>query len=488
MALQYYVATQESMLVPRGQTYHKITTLDKDLMKSHRVRVYLDDVNRELFKERYKSQTNFQPQWQDMSKSDAAFGNGALYIDRRNGTNRYKSMFMGETFFQVNFQGVVDTVYRYFSLTAKAPFEQFGDAIPEQVKKQLKDNRFDQDDYVHVVAPNPDHDPNSILSEKAEFIEIYIHKQTQEELQVSGYNVFPYATARNNPAPHEIYGRGPAMEALSQINLVQKMKQLDLRATEIAVIPPILAHDDGLLGDGSQRISLRPAGITYGGLDDNGNQRVAPFISGTRPDISEAKLAAERAQVQKAFLVDLYQILVEQPNMTATEVMQRAQEKAALLVPIVGVKQSETIGPMIEREIDLLERDGVLPPAPPELDEAAEEGSLELEFTYDAPLNRLARQEELAAMDAQVERALALVGATGDPSYLEPFDLDYYQAESAKIRGTPARFAKSPQALEAEREQKAQDQQQQQLAASIPDAAKATLDFARADQIAQGAG
>jgi len=38
LSLQYYVATQESMLVPRGQKYHTLTPRDHDLRNNYNIR------------------------------------------------------------------------------------------------------------------------------------------------------------------------------------------------------------------------------------------------------------------------------------------------------------------------------------------------------------------------------------------------------------------------------------------------------------------
>ena len=46
--------------------------------------------------------------------------------------------------------------------------------------------------------------------------------------------------------------------------------------------------------------------------------------------------------------------------MTATEVLERAREKGALLAPTMGRQQSEALGPMIEREIDILVECGLM--------------------------------------------------------------------------------------------------------------------------------
>ena len=78
--------------------------------------------------------------------------------------------------------------------------------------------------------------------------------------------------------------------------------------------------------------------------------------------INEQKMEQRRVAIDDAFLVTLFQILVDTPRMTATEALIRAQEKGMLLTPTMGRQQSEALGPQIERELDLLMFHRILPP------------------------------------------------------------------------------------------------------------------------------
>src|SRR6185312_16287734 len=128
-----------------------------------------------------------------------------------------------------------------------------------------------------------------------------------------------------------------------------------------------------------------------------------------------------------AFLVSLFQILVEQPQMTATEVLERAREKGALLSPTMGRFQSESLGPMILREYDVLKAQGLIPTPPPELLEARATWKVE----FDAPLNRAMRAEEGAGFQRSVQFGIEIANATQDPSALDAFDFDTAQRELA---------------------------------------------------------
>ena len=60
-------------------------------------------------------------------------------------------------------------------------------------------------------------------------------------------------------------------------------------------------------------------------------------------------MTGQRAAVNDALYIRLFQILVQNPQMTATEVVERTNEKGILLAPTVGRQQSEYLGPLIDR-------------------------------------------------------------------------------------------------------------------------------------------
>ncbi|PWG73548.1 phage head-tail adapter protein, partial [Enterococcus hirae] len=75
---------------------------------------------------------------------------------------------------------------------------------------------------------------------------------------------------------------------------------------------------------------------------------------------------------------------------------------------------------MIERELDILNRQGLLPPMPPALQEAA--GEFEIE--YDSPLSRAQRAEEASGFMRTLEISMQLSQARQDPSPLDWLNVD----------------------------------------------------------------
>jgi hypothetical protein len=296
-------------------------------------------------------------------------------------------------------------------------------------------------------------------------------------VEQGGYTSFPYSISRYVTAPDEIYGRSPAMCALPDIKMLNEMARTDIRAVHKLVDPPILLHDDGILGGGALTVNMRPGGLNVGGVNRNGQALMQPFGTGARVDIADTKMEQRRQAIDDAFLVTLFQILVETPRMTATEALIRAQEKGMLLTPTMGRQQSEALGPLIERELDLLAFHRVLPPMPPALVEAGGE----YEIVYDSPMSRMQRAEELVG----VQRTMELLApfAQIDPSVLDIFDRDELARLTAEVSGVPTPVLRSPEALRGIREQRAAQEQQAMLAQAAQPLAGAIKDVAQAQAL-----
>jgi hypothetical protein len=197
-----------------------------------------------------------------------------------------------------------------------------------------------------------------------------------------------------------------------------------------------------------------------------------------RVDIGLDMMEQRRKTINDAFLVTLFQILVDAPQMTATEAMLRAQEKGALLAPTMGRQQSEFLGPLIEREIDILARAGVLPPMP----DVMKQYGGEVEIEYVSPLNRAQRADEGVAIMNTLQAIAPL--AQIDPNVMKIFDPTMVARELAEINGVPAKVMRSTEDLKAIEDQQAEAAQAQQLLAAAPVASGVVKDLAQAQSMA----
>jgi hypothetical protein len=249
------------------------------------------------------------------------------------------------------------------------------------------------------------------------------------------------------------------MNVLPAIKVLNEQKKTILKQGHRAVDPVLLAHDDGIL-DG---FSLKPGAVNYGAVSADGRPLVHALPTGNMV-IGKELMDDERQVINDAFLVTLFQILVDTPQMTATEVLERAREKGALLSPTMGRFQAESLGPQIEREFDLLAWQGLIPPPP----QALTDSQAEYKTEYDAPLNRAMRSDEAAGIMRSMQWASEIAAQTQDPSVMDWFDTDVIMPELIAINGAPFRFSRDADQVAQIRQGRQESQQSQQLTQALP--------------------
>jgi hypothetical protein len=482
LALDRFASVMDSMLTPRQAKWHNLKTTIPELNRAFEVQDWFYRVNEILFSMRYSPKANFAGQNHERWISLGAFGTGALFTDFDATTGlRYRTVNLRNIYILENHQGVIDTVFREFEFTARQAVQKWGEKnLPEKVLKALENPHQSETKFkfLHVVTPREDYDDTRADAKGKPYASYYISLDGKNLVAPeSGYSSFPYSVSRYVTAPDEVYGRSPAMMALPDIKMLNEMNKTDIRASHKLVDPPLLLHDDGVMGGGALRINTKPGGLIVGGVSREGRQLVQPLQTGARVDINESKMEQRRNSIDDAFLVTLFQILVETPRMTATEALIRSQEKGMLLTPTMGRQQSEALGPQIEREIDLLMQHGVLPPLPPILQEAGGE----YEIVYDSPMSRMQRAEELVG----VQRTMELLApfAQTDPTILDVFDKDELARLTAEVSGVPTPVLRSQDDVDALREGRKQQQQMEQQIAAAQPLAGAMKDAAQAQQI-----
>ena len=249
---------------------------------------------------------------------------------------------------------------------------------------------------------------------------------------------------------------------LPSLKTLNAEKVVFLKAGHRAATPVYLTADDGLLDT-----QLIPDFINKGGVSADGKPLVQPLMPGNI-QISKEMMMDEGSIIKDMFLVSLFQILTQTPQMSATEVIERTNEKGIMLAPTVG-RQVEALGTEIHRELDLLMRLNKLQQMPPELLEA--EG--EYDVVYTSPLAKAMRSQEAAGFMRSVEWTKEIVAVTQDPSPLDRYDFDVAVPEIANINNVPESWMADDKKVALKRQLRAQTLQRQQAIQEMP--AKAAM-------------
>jgi head-to-tail connecting protein len=468
LALHRFCAIADSLVTPRNMQWHGLASDFDYVMKDRKSKLWFESTTRTLFKLRYAATANFAGQNYNNWQSLGAFGNATMFIDafdgRWNGGQRgfrYRAVPLGETYYGENHQGKVDRMIRWFRLTAYQAVQKWGlEALPANLLAPLKAESQWPYQFLHVVRPRHDHDPERLDAKGLPFASYYVSVEGQCLMQPEGgYRVFPFAVSRYDQTPNECYGRGPAQIVLPALKTLNAEKRIFLKQGHRAADPVLLTADDGLID-----FSLRPGALNKGGVTPDGKQLVHALVSGDI-QISEKMMGEERGLIEDTFLVSLFKVLTDHPNMTATQVIELVNEKGMLVAPTLGRQHTEYVGQMVERELDLASAMGVLDPMPPRLREARGQ----YKVTDTSPLAMAARANEAAGLFRYVDSVRETIAITGDPAPVDWINWDVAGPEiGVDIMGIPERWRLEDQQIANVRKARAQAQQQKQQIEAMP--------------------
>ncbi len=486
LALGRFASTLETMLTPTNQKWHSLATgnpqVDADPLSAQ----WCEALRDLMFRLRYAPEANFANQMMEAYISLGVYGTAIVFVDENPSLGlRYKCVPVTECCLAADASGRVDTVFRAYSLSSVQALAEFGSALPDSIARQAADPaRQDQKQhFIHCVFPRLKRRPELADGLNMPWASVHLERSSGRIMRQGGYRVMPYAVSRFTVDPGEVYGRSPAMEVMPDIVMVNAMNKTMLRAAEKMVNPPLLVPEDDVLN----AFSLKAGSLNYGGLDADGRQRVVPLQLGGNLPIGLEMINRCRETINEAFFLNLFQVLLENgAQKTATEVAERAREKAQLLAPTMGRQQSELLRGIIQRELDILLAAGLtqlLPPPPPPL--VAAGGRLQ-------PIYCTEITQTLAAVDGQAiinsSQALSLL-AQVNPEVLDLIDTDAAASTILASHGVPASVIRNRSEVELMRRQR-QDERDRQAASQLLNQslaeAGAVLDLARQEQKLEG--
>lgn len=431
------------------------------------LRAWLDEVTegmRALFDD---PRANFQAQMHEMYMDIACFGTGIMYIGERSARRSdadlapvsFATRHLSEIMIGENAEGLVDTVFRRFSLTARQAWQLWGENAGRAITEAMTRGNGQEDrsfEFLHAVMPREERLLHRRDSASLPWASYYINMQDRSLVGESGYHEFPWVVARWQKLVGEVFGRSPAMAALPDIKMINAMAKTVLTAGHMALDPPLQLPDDGYL----KGARIRPGARFF---RKPGQDRIEPILTGARVDIGLDMMNRVREQIMRAFYVEWFQ-LNQGPSMTATEVMARQQERMRLMGPMIGRLQSELLGPLIRRVFGLLSRSGMVPDPP-----VSGAGS-RLKVDYVSPVARAMRASEAQAIQSLIGFAQPL--AAVKPDIADNVDFDAALRHVADVTGVPNAVLRPASAVRAERRQREEAQaealrQQQQQAGLV---------------------
>jgi hypothetical protein len=323
----------------------------------------------------------------------------------------------------------------------------------------------------HLVQPNDDYDPNRLHAKYKPFSSCYYEtaNRDQQFLLESGYDEFPVLAPRWEMTGEDVYGTDcPGMTALGDVKALQLMKKFGLQAIEKMVKPPMVAPPEMR----TSKLSILPGDVSYVAEGPNKSFRPAMQVNLNLNDLRQ-ETAEVKQLIDQAYFVDLFLMLenLDRKEITATEIMERKEEKLLALGPVFTRLDSDLLHPLIDRTYAIMERKGMLPPPPPELDGAT------LRVEYESVM----AQAQRAVATGGLERFTGFVTnlAAEDPTVWDKVDRDQMIDEYAQMTGVPPRVVVPDDKVAEVRQARAQQQQAAQAAELASKVAPAVRDLSQ---------
>lgn len=395
----------------------------------------------------------------------------------------------------------VAVFFREFRYTVRQLIEKFGrrdgrTGAPDwsNFSAHVK-NAYDRGHYemwvdiCHVITPNDDYNPQMLHAKFKRFKSCYYEKGRSQHtsasanymsgagedakiLRESGFDLFPALCPRWETTGEDAYATTcPGMEALGDIKQLQMGERRAAQAIEKMVNPPLVGP--AMLA--KTRTSLLPGDITFS--DEREGQKGLRPIHEVNPRIQELEMKQEqvRGRVQRAFFEDLFLMLATDPRTqpaTAREIEERHEEKLLALGPVLEQLNQDLLDPLIDITFEIMNRQGLLPEAPEELQD---DPTLKVEY-----VSVMAQAQKLAGISG-IERFAGFVGQiavqAADPTILDKVDIDQMIDEYGNITGVPPRIIRPDKDVEEIRGERAKAQKAQQDAATLREVTGAAKDL-----------
>jgi len=375
-ALSVWVDGMQGHLVSQSLNWFKNITSSPALNRVDEVQAYLQQYDEAMYGEYNRS--NYYSVLGEWFRDAGSIGTATLFTeeDIGRGVAVHIPIHPREIFISEDKYGKVDTVFRKFFLTAKQAVDKFGENnLSKDIIDNSKEHPEKKHEFIHAVFPNKDRMFGSLLAIHKPYASVYIQAEANKDgkpdnvIRRSGFDINPYAVWRFRKNSDEIYGYSPAADAMVSIKKIHQMSKTLLEAAHRAV-KPVLNIPEHMRGN----TRMTPDGHNY---YERGGDIIKPVHTGVNYPIAIDREEKVQRIIEDAYRVEFFLILARaEREMTATEIMERAAEKAVLLGPQQDRLYGEGLVPANENVHEIADKAGRLPEPPQILIDANEDAKM----------------------------------------------------------------------------------------------------------------
>lgn len=385
-------------------------------------------------------------------------GTAAIFMDeQRDGAVVFDGVPVGRFAIDTDHLGKVNTWVREWSATADQICERFckTDGDREKLPEKIRDALARQDvttefQVLHAVLPLKKPTPQGFMFSSTWWL---VGDQV-DVLGEGGFYEFPALVPRWSVRKGDIYGRGPGSKALGNIRMLQHYSRASIGLIDRRLDPAKWSTN-------ATPLSYLPGETTHITSRSGEKVEIGDVTNVKAEDISvaEEKIANLEAAVDQTFFGPLWRTFTdeERSNITATEILERRQERAMRMGPVLESLNGELLEPAIERRYNMLARRGALPPLPESL------RGQEIRVEFISVMHQM-QQMQLSTNVRSFMADVQMVAVT-HPEVIDKVDGDALVDQIARSSGVKANTLRSKDELAKVRAAKAQQQQQAEQSA-----------------------
>jgi hypothetical protein len=479
-ALRVLAAGMMAGMTSPARPWFRLTTSDPQLDESAAVKAWLADVTRLM--QMVFAKSNTYRALHSMYEELGAFGTAStIVLADFNSVIHHYTLTTGEFAMAADHRGQINTLYREFQMTVAQMVREFGrDNCSPTVQTLFDRGALEQwVTIMHAIEPRVDRDVTKRDDRNMAWKSVYFEHGGNEDqiLRDSGFKEFPALCPRWAATGGDIYGNSPAMEALGDIKQLQHEQLRKAQGIDYKTKPPLQAPTSLK----SRDVDTLPGGISFvDSAAPNGGIRSAFEVN---IDLSHllADIQDVRERIKGSFYADLFLMLANgtNPQMTATEVAERHEEKLLMLGPVLERMHNEILDPLIEMTFSRMVEANIVPPPPDELQ------GMELNVEF---VSMLAQAQRAIATNS-VDRFVGNLGAVAGikPEVLDKFDADRWADAYADMLGIDPELIVPGEQVAMIRKQRAEAAQAQQQAALLNQGADTAQKLGSVDTSKQSA-
>ena len=352
-------------LVTEGMPWFQLMMVNRRLEEYKETRSWLQEIEQYLYAA-YKRST-FYDVLNEAFLDEGDIGNACMRVEENivNGKIECTVRHPKETYIALDRFGRVDGMFNKFYMTAREAYKFFGELrLSAAVVKAYKEgNPFQKYIFCRAILPREEHVAGSPLSTEMPYVAFYWQHEVEDErdkaiIKEEGYWEMPDVYWRSSKQAQEKYGRGPGSHSLIEIRGVNAAGKTNMETGEMATNPPLQIPDE------MEDPRIVPRGMNY--YKQRG-ELIEPLHLASGYTVGVDQQDRMNEFIERHFMVQFFTMLtMSEKPMTATEIVEKQGEKAALLGPVIGRLNSEFLDPIMDRFFNIEMRAGRLPP-PPEI-------------------------------------------------------------------------------------------------------------------------